>query len=198
MTMLDDDNTIQDDTPLFPDPLRQVEEALSQTSALNALRARYQRIAANTDVYDVPIPGYDGLLIGRYQKPSNQTMKTVQRNLTREAKRNPTDAEINAAADLLVEALVELRVPKGKKELRKDDPDPTAPLAEPGEPPMIYDNRLAESMGMPGAARLEPHMVVRELFGGERCGAPIIAHFGAIMGWASGSSEDAAERTLGG
>lgn len=151
------------------------EEPLASGSMLDGLRARARKLATENTV-DLPIPGYNEVLVGRYRAVSIAGMmgdNTI----------NPVLPSWQVAADILATACVGLYGRNAAGELE--------PLAYDTE--VRYDDELIEMLDLQPETRTARGVVVAVMGGGELGQSRASAHFMAYQGWLLAGVDQASE-----
>jgi hypothetical protein len=136
---------------------------------------------------DIPIPGYDGRLVGRYKAVS--LSRVYSGGKTDGTLRNPM-AEWGIAADALARALITLCQDR-------QDGSALEPLSV-GDAPARYDLDFAHRFGLE-PAKPTAREVMRELFGGGEQGeSRIWSHYLDFQNWLmEGGAQEVAEEAVG-
>lgn len=125
---------------------------------------------------DLDVPGYQGILVARYQPVLWETLKKIGKRAEK-SKANP-EFEVLAAADTLAHACIGMYC-------REEDGSLTEVTFE-GEP-CRYDHGLASHLGFD-----EPSLTVRQIV---RATFPdslaLVAHYGDVMEWQAGVEQEA-------
>lgn len=116
----------------------------SSNSMMSRLREQHQKLASATTI-DIDLPGFNGELVAKYRllDVTHELQKIGQRVL-REFSNNPGEQALYGAIDSMVMACEGLFFRNADGEL--------SPLSEsigPEEPPIKYDTRLLEFLGLP-------------------------------------------------
>jgi hypothetical protein len=105
-------------------------------SVIETLRERRNQLGLQAKPLDIPVPGYDGLLILRCRWVAFKDLSAGARELSKI--KEPTEAQIHAAADTLVVCCQDFLIKVG---------DEIKPIAEDGTPTVFGDPRLPASLG---------------------------------------------------
>jgi hypothetical protein len=158
-------------------------------SAMDALRRKHAELAEGKTV-KMPIPGYDGDLVAEYRLLDvTKELDRIQTNV-RNTYKKLGEVALYATLDVLATACIGLYYFNGE-ELR--------PLSEsigPDEPPICYDDRLVEFLGLDisGAEGSFARETVKQTFGGNE--QAIIDHGRRLNSWMSNTSNDVSEGFL--
>jgi hypothetical protein len=171
------------------------EEPTYGSSPMDLIRKRHQELVED-DSITLPIEPYDGMLHVKYKMLDIQhDVAAINARVTKESK-NPIQQAFLGALDTMSRACVEIffnRAAPG------EEPD-LVPLSEnfgPDEPPVRYDIRLGEFLGLSGdqLEKMKVRGVILHLFGGKE--PLVLAHSRQLTGWFTGQSEEAAETLEG-
>lgn len=166
-----------------------VETAVPTSSVWADLTREHAELAAERDPLYLRIPGYDHLVARYRYVPLGQTKKSTKALMKI---KDVTDATVFAAIHSLLLAIEELMVthPDGVKPVGRDGDElfdlPLLALANPGDPPIQFDDRLCAGMGWDsGRAAAQ---IVRDLFAqNERA---ILEHAGELAEWTNGAARE--------
>jgi hypothetical protein len=165
------------------------------------LRQQHGEVVGERDPLYIDDPIHDGVVLKYVYKPLEDSEKSLKR--ARKVKgelRQVVALSIGRIIDCLDEILVVARdgeIPEGKGG-RKLYPQPLKPLADEGDAPMRFDERLAESMGFPAEKSRTATNIVRQWFGNN--GYLIGDHAGEISEWLAEVGDEVREEfeeTLG-
>jgi hypothetical protein len=180
---------LDDDEALATEDLVEVEADEEEASAappgsvLAVLRAKAHDAAASQTI-DLPLPWFDGMLVGRYQAIPMSRIYRVGRNGQLS---NPL-ADSGLAADALALACVELFQTDGQG----------GPLETIGDYPCRYDDSLADALRLDLADRSARAVMYALYAASGRSEAFIVRHFTEYFTWLSGEvGEEVAEEAVG-
>lgn len=137
--------------------------AHSPGSVWSALKERHKEVSENTDPLYLEDPIHPGVVLRYHYVPLRDTTKASKRV---SKLKDPAAQTLASAVETILLSIDEIMVvspdgeiPKGIGD-RELYPQPLKPLAEPGEPPMKFDERLCEGMEFPaGTSRLAASIV---------------------------------------
>jgi len=163
-----------------------VEPEPAASSVLGALRARAHELAEELTI-DIPVPGYGGVLVARYQAVA--ISKAYSDVASRGAKNPMSDWGI--AADTLARALEGL--------YGRNDAGDLEPLAF--DAATRYDDDLAQMLGLHPEAHNARSVLVALCGGGELGRSRVWSHFMDYQAWLLGADEapasEVAEQAVG-
>lgn len=153
------------------------------------LQREHDELAADRDALYLSIPGYEHL-VAKYRYVPLREMKKSNNKL-RQIK-DLTDATVIASVDSILMACDELLVthPDGEKPLGTSGTPlfdlPLLALADEGDPPIRFDDRLCLGMGWPTGQ--DAHQIVRNLFAkNERL---ILQHAQELAEWTNSTARE--------
>lgn len=150
-------------------------------SVLATIRELRSHLGSQATPYDIPVPGYKGILVLRNKWVPYKTLSENAKNL--KGLDNPTDVEIAAAADLLTLTCQEVLI-KVEGELR--------PLSQTDSPVTFSDPRLPELIGAP------PVTTAREAVSATfKNDYAVIDTANAVVAWLRDTSVQADKEALG-
>lgn len=164
-------------------------------SPMDAIRRRHQEIV-DDEFITLPIAPYDGMLHVKYKMLSIRgDVAQINARVTKESK-NPIEQAFLGAVDSMARACVEILYNKAEP---GNDPDLVG-ISEsfgPDEPPVRFDIRLAEFLGIPAEKRekMKAREIILYLFGGKE--PLVLAHNRELTQWFTGQSEEAAQTLEG-
>lgn len=140
-----------------------------ENSLMGALRGKHQKLAASQEM-TMSVPGYEDLLAVRYRVLDVQVeINDINRKTAREFS-DPIVASLYSTMDAMSRACIELYGIRGDKQ------EPLAQSFGPDEPPVRYDERLAEFMGFVNVHSARE--IILELFAGNE---PMIVDHGILL-----------------
>ena len=147
-------------------------------------RLREDRLAlASAESTTIEIPGYDGELVCRYRLMEASQLEKIAR---RAAKLPRERRNLAVTMDSLSAACIEFET------IDHRNGGDAGKLAENGDDPIRYDDRLAEALGYTAKSARE---AVLGLFGGNEIA--VLTHGAQLARWWSDASEDVDEDFLG-
>ena len=147
-------------------------------------RLREDRLAlASAESTTIEIPGYDGELVCRYRLMEASQLEKIAR---RAAKLPRERRNLAVTMDSLSAACIEFETVDHR------NGGAIGTLAENGDDPIRYDDRLAEALGYTAKSARE---AVLGLFGGNEIA--VLTHGAQLARWWSDASEDVDEDFLG-
>jgi hypothetical protein len=161
-----------------------VDESNPTGNVWSALREQHREVSENTDPLYLDDPIHPGVVFRYRYVPLRDTKKATKRV---SKIRDPTDQTLASAIETILLSLDEIlvvnpagEIPKGLHG-RELYAQPLAPLAEDGEPPQKFDERLCAAMEFPeGTARVAAS-IVRQWFANKEY--LIIEHAQEISAW---------------
>jgi hypothetical protein len=159
----------------------------SGSSMMAALRARYAEIGESKTT-DIDLPGYDGLLVARYRvldvaHEINAIGRLVQRQYKGDAER-----VLYSTLDIMAKACI------GIFTRRDGELWPLSASISPDEPPICYDDRLADFMGMNGVTSARE--VILGLFQGIE--TMVMSHGQVLSIWMTDTTREVTTEFAGG
>jgi hypothetical protein len=160
-----------------------VEAAAKEQSLRERVQSRARELAEGVEL-SVPIPGYEGLLIGYFRKVPFAELKVIGERMDRERIKEG-DAELNAACDALLRVNVEVRILSGEGQ--------PIPLRADGEPVGLgVDLAEALNLGVFSDSRAALKAIM-----GKDGDSGILGLFDEVMAWSRGRTRDVQERLVG-
>jgi hypothetical protein len=175
---------------------------MSDGSVWEALREQHQEVAGQRDPLYLDDPVHDGVVY-RYRYVPVAETKGMSKRLSKI--RDVTDQAVASAIETIIISLEEIMVqsPAGEIPVGKGGelyPSPLLPLADPGEPPIKFEERLCLGMDFSDNVAKHARSIVREMFA--RNDYLIIEHAQEIGSWAASTGatvrEEFAEEIEGG
>ena len=163
-------------------------------SPMGAIRQRQAQLQADqTKIF--PIEPYDGMLFVEYRTLDVQKdLQGINAKVSKEAPKEPLRQAFLGALDTMARACVSVYY---NRAVPGEEPDlvPISQSIGMDEPPVRYDERLAEFLGMPEAANGRARDVILFLFGGKEL--LVLGHNRELVGWMTGSQRGAEEELAG-
>lgn len=150
------------------------------TTDFARLRDRRENIAKERTI-DLPIPGYDGELIARYQRVEYPVIRRIIEKMQKQKAATGDRADLYAMIDTIVAACKEI--------LYKSEDGKLTRLSPNG--PVRFDRTLAEGLGFQAETARQ---IVLEVFNNELA---IGAHHSDLMEWLQGEAKATDEEFLG-
>jgi hypothetical protein len=156
------------------------------TSVWEALRKQHGEVAEDKDPLYLDDPMHDGVVY-RYRYVPAQQMKKPAKRLAKIA--DPVSLRIAVAIEQLVSSLDGIMVLSPNGEIPKDAegrelyPEPLIELADDGEAPIRFDERLSKGMGFPADTETHVRKIVRAMFKGNDYA--LIEHAEEVSEWTS-------------
>jgi hypothetical protein len=162
---------------------------MSQGSVWEALREKHREVTGERDPLYLDDPVHDGVVF-RYRYVPAEELKATTKRLVKI--RDRIDQRVASAVETILLSLEEIMVqaPDGEIPTGRSGelyPTPLKPLADDGEPPITYEERLCEGMGFPKGTEKSAKRMVREMFA--RNSYLIIDHADEISAWAASTGE---------
>lgn len=184
------------DTPLggqetgdegIPEPAETTGRPAGAPSVWDRLRADHERIAADRPPLDLEVPGYHGALLVRYRFVP---LKDATRNAEKLARlKDIGEQALLSAVDTLILACQEILV-------RDPDTGGVRGLADDGDEPIRFDERLARGMNWtPGPTGFSARAIARKLFSNDYA---LIQQAREVSEWMSESAQEIGDDFLGG
>lgn len=153
------------------------------SSVWEQLRAQHGDVADDRDPLYLDDPMHDGVVY-RYRYVPAQEMKGATKRISKI--KNPVDLQVAVAIEQLVASLDAVMViaPDGEIPVGKDGqlyPEPLKELADDGELPIRFDERLCDGMGFPADTKTHVRKIVREMF--KRNDYALIGHSQEVAEW---------------
>jgi hypothetical protein len=156
------------------------------SSLMDRLRAKHQELSERQTI-DIPLPGYEDLLVARYRVLTvKNEISPIAKRVAKESKGDQGVAQLSATLDAMARACVELLTP------RDDELVPLSGAFGPDEPPVRYDERLAEFMGWTDVTNARE--TILKLFAGNE--PMVLAHGNMLQRWMSDTSRDVSNEFL--
>ncbi len=148
------------------------------------LKRQHQPLTEERDPLYLDDPVHDGVVY-RYRYVPLENTRNAQKRIAK--MRDPIEQAIAGAADTLILALDEIMVtaPDGIVPIGDDGESlysrPLKPLADPGQPPIRFDEVLCNGMGFPAKVASHARNIVREMF--VHNDYLLIAHAQEVSAW---------------
>jgi hypothetical protein len=173
----------------------QAPEAPPAGSVRASLRAQHQEIIEDTDPLFLADPVHSGVVFRYHYVPLRNTTQASKRI---SKLRDPAAQTLASAIETILLSIDEIMVldpngtiPKGVGG-RELYPQPLSPLADPGQPPIRFDEQLCEVMGFPADTAKLAANIVRQWFG-PRGEYLIIEHAQEVSAWFTDVTGDVRE-----
>lgn len=180
------------DTPLggqetTDEPVEHTGRQATTPSVWDRLRADHERIAADRPPLELDVPGYHGTLVVRYRFVP---LKDATRNAEKLARlKDIGEQALLSAIDTLILACQEILV-------RDPDTGDLRGLADDGDEPIRFDERLARGMSWtPGPTGFTARAITRKLFSNDYA---LIQQAREVSEWMSESAQEIGDDFLGG
>lgn len=158
----------------------------SPASLLAAVRERAAELEEGV-LCDIPIPGYSGQLVARFERVSGNEVARLQRAAQQAKRRQDDNALFGLMADLLIRSVYEVCL-KGEQDYYPVDPDDPYP--------MKLDVRLAAALGRTVPDGMKARDALRAVIG-KNADAPIIGMADRLLDWSTGASDETRETLAG-
>lgn len=161
------------------------------------LREQHEEIASERDPLYLDDPVHDGVVF-RYRYVPLQETKGATKRLRKI--KDATDQTLASSIETLLLTLDEVMImaPSGEIPTGRHGqplyPQPLKPLAESGEPPIRFDERLCAGMGFPPKTANEAKRIVRRMFVNDYL---IIAHAQEVSEWLASTGTEVSEDFAG-
>jgi hypothetical protein len=175
----------------------EIEEQGAITSELSPMGQIRQRQAAlqSEKTKLLEIEPYDGMLFVEYRTLDVQKdLQAINTKVSKEAPNEPLKQAFLGALDTMARACVGIFY---NRAIPGEEPDlvSIAESISPDEPPVRYDERLAEFLAMPDVANAKARDVILFMFGGKEL--LILGHNRQLVQWMTGSQRGAQEELAG-
>lgn len=155
------------------------EEDPLSNSMMDALRAKHQALGASKSI-DIPLPGYDGLLVVTYRVLDvKKEIGDINRRIRREFKQE-MERILYSTIDVMARSCVAIST------TRNGELWPLSASIGPDEPPVCYDSRLAEFMGFVGAE--SARQVILAVF--QNIETMVLAHGQELSAWMTDTTKE--------
>lgn len=146
-------------------------------NALSRLREQHAELRRERTL-DLRVPGWSGMLIARYTPVRAGEMRKLSARITKLAGQDTPEADLTAAADIIVTACKEMLI-------RSDDGELKLLADEAGlDAPVRYDKQLAEILGFEAeSAREVVYNVFPQFPDGGVIESTVNAHAAEIAEW---------------
>lgn len=172
-----------EDAPSAPD--QEPAPATNDGSVAGQLRARFRALQDEHHV-DVDVPGFNGLLVGRYGLMPQDRIEARAKAIERVPK---AQQPLTASMDLIIESCISLWF-REDEVLRPLDAD---------DDTIRYDHRLANVLGITVDANTTARDILRRVFtvNGTLNTAAIMSHANEIGAWMENVSREVGEKYVG-
>lgn len=152
-------------------------------SAIERLREQHSELRRERTL-DLRVPGWSGLLIARYQPVRAGEMRKLSSRITKLAGQDTPEADLTAAADVIVTACKEMLIDQdGEKLTLQEQLGVDAPVR--------YDRKLAEVLGFEAeSAREVVYNVFPQFPDGGVIETTVNAHAAEIAEWIANVDEE--------
>jgi hypothetical protein len=164
---------------------------MSSGSVWEALREKHAEVAGERDPLYLDDPVHDGVVY-RYRYVPAAEMKGVVKRLSKI--RDSITQQVASSIETIILSLEEIMVQAPDGEVPTNaagvelHPQPLKPLADEGEPPITFEERLCRGMEFPDGTEKSARRIVRTMFA--RNDYLIIDHAQEISGWAASTGEN--------
>lgn len=160
------------DGPSVDDPRPAPSAKPDAASPLDQLKERRRKLQEERDPLMLDIPGYGGRLVAGYKVLDWEVIKGIRDKGADMARANDQNAELKVTIDTIAAACVGIFLSEDGKTTPLNET-----LAEFGDDPVLYDNRLAKALGI-DTDRVR--VVIREIFPTD---LSIFSHLEEISRW---------------